>query len=159
MLLDDKEVESRLNHIDNLVNQMRSSNPIPDAKQTIDVTKDSMGTFGISKNDKSSSPAGLIPSMPPSVDDLIENINDKINLAHANTGAIQVLNSSIAQLNNRLCEVEDPRDYSRIASDMSRIVNGFTEAKKNQPITNQQVIIYKPLILAESDFTTMQVGD
>lgn len=99
----------------------------------------------------------VLPFMPPSVDSLVENIEEKINLRLAEEGATGVLLDSITQLRLRLNEVESPNQLSKIASDMGKIVIGINRNETDKKVNNfNQVIVYKPIMTSETYYDSVR---
>ena len=141
----DDEIESRLNHPDNLVNRL---NRLTD--------KNSAGLFGIER----SKPAG-ITSLPPSIDKLVDNLGSKLVKSRIEAGAEEVLNTAIEQLKYRIGDVDKPEKLSRIATDMSKIISEVHEGNQSRKYGtgNQQVIVYKPMVLSESSLQIVHVNE
>lgn len=143
MLLSDEQVDARLGSLDNLFNRLHGSG----------LGNGLVNNTYLPEKPSRSGPVEL-PSLPPSIDSLIDTAEEKIKLAHANTAALDILNGSLAELKLRLCEVESPKDLSRIATDMGKLINGNNQDKKSGNNMNQ-VIIYKPVMSTENRYETI----
>lgn len=129
MVLDKEEVDARLASPDNLFNRFRAAIPTLPS--------------GLDKLDENTTH----PAMP-SVDDLVENLDDKLNTAKSFSKAKQVLANTLERLDARLIEVDKPTDLCKIAEGMGKLLNGFDEHKKGD-LSKAPVIIYKPVMNSE----------
>lgn len=149
MILDKEEIDSRLSSPLNLLNRLRaltsSENKIVSISSSI-------------QTESSQSRPGQHPSLPPSVDELVDGIEDKLNTARCKSGAKEVLATAIERLNVKVNDVEDAIQLSRIATDMGKIVNGFDSVKGSSQATAIP-IIYRPIMLLETNFQTIQVNE
>lgn len=132
MLLDEKEIRLRMESPMNLLNRLRSlTNPHK---------------------------TNIIPSIPPTSDEIIENLDDKIRDISTRTKATNLLNSAMDELNRRLPEVHRPEGLAAIAAHMSKVV-GNHNARGDDGIKRATIIIYAPQIATEDDFNVIDVGD
>lgn len=143
MLLSDIEAESRLSSLDNLVNKLGSLNA-PRNSAVLDMPIPA-------KIEQSN-----IPSLPPRSEELISDLEDKLRKNNIKTLATDVLENSLESLRYRLDEVDKVRDLSRIASDMGKILTQI-DPPKEAVNTAKQVIIYKPVMVQESHYNSLQV--
>ena len=145
-----EQVESRLNSPDNLTNRLAAlRNPAKKA-DLVD-----LGIPSVSRND-----TNILPFMPPSVDTLVEKIDEKINLRLAEEGATGVLLDSITQLRQRLNEVESPAQLSKIASDMGKIVIGINRNETDKKTASfNQVIVFKPMMMTENHYESVRANE
>lgn len=120
MILQKEEVDARLRSEDNLFNRFRKL---------------------------TEAPVVCLPNeteqKAPSVDDIVEGVEDKLNGAKGLSNAKSVLAMATARLKERLIEVDKPVDLARIAAEMNKIVNGEVDKTKNQ---QNNVVIYRPVI-------------
>lgn len=152
MLMTNEEINSRLNSSDNLINKLKSLiNGDHHKSSIIDVTPTTPTVNSPSNKDEASE--------IPAVSELIENAQDKIKIALAQTKALDVLNNTLDELSLRVVEAEGPKDLSRIASDMSKIVTGIRTAENKKDVPTSQVIIYKPVMALESHYQTVVVNE
>ena len=151
MLMTNEQVESRLNSPDNLTNRLAAlRNPAKRADLT------DLGIPSVSR----SSETNILPFMPPSVDTLVEKIDEKINLRLAEEGATGVLLDSITQLRQRLNEVESPAQLSKIASDMGKIVIGINRNETDKKTASfNQVIVFKPMMMTENHYESVRANE
>lgn len=141
MILQNDEIEARLSSPENLLNRLaklttRSPVSIPEVIDSSENLSDSV----------------------PSVADLVDNLENKLTGGKAYTNALNVLAESTELLRSRIGEVRKPEKLSKIASDMSRIVNGFNE-KNNKNSNNNTVIVYKPVVNNESHYETVYANE
>lgn len=124
MILESKEADARLSSEDNLVNRFKQFTRAP----IVSIPSQSE----LEQNKEI-----------PSVDDLVKDVDDKVNGAKGISNARAILASATQRLKERLIEVDKPSELARIASEMNKIVNGENESKKN---TQNNVIIYRPVV-------------
>jgi len=148
MILETEEINERLSSPLNLLNRLRKLTSVENKIVSLPPSE---------QNSQSRSDVRH-PSFPPSVDELVDNIEDKLATQKCYSGAKEVLASSISRLKERLEEVDSPVQLSRIATDMGRIVNGFDESKKSTPSVSIP-IIYRPVMLTEQSFQVIQVNE
>lgn len=133
MILNDTEVNERLASPLNLINRLKSEMNKGNA----------MDTF-----------------MPPSVDDLIENVEDKLKLGSAHNRAISVLDDCVSALAGRIHEVDKAKDLSRIATDMSKVVNSIDEIRNGRDKKGgSNLVIWQPIIMTETHYEVIQVRE
>jgi cation transport regulator ChaB len=131
MLLNEEELTSRLESPLNLLNRLKNlTNPHK-------------------KN--------IIPALPPTADELIKDIDDKLANKGTETTANRVMNSALAELEKRLPEVSKPEKLAAIAHDMSKIVSN-TKVKEEGGIKIGQIVIYSPQVMREEEFNVIDVG-
>jgi hypothetical protein len=87
----------------------------------------------------------------PSIDGLVESVDDKLNTAKAYSKAKKILNQTLDLVDQRLIEVDNPLQLTQIAERMGKLINGFDENKKDKG-TPPSIIIYKPEINNESHY-------
>ena len=148
MLMTNEQVEQRLSSPDNLMNRLAAlRNP------SKDMNLESLGIPKVSRFNNDN----VLPFMPPSVDSLVENIEEKVNLRLAEEGATGVLLDSITALRNRLNEVESPAQLSKIAGEMGKIVIGINRNDQEKKVNNfNQVIVFKPMMMTENHYEAVR---
>lgn len=124
MILNEAEMNARLDSEDNIVNRFR---------KLTDAAVVSIPEYVETNNDK------LIPS----INDLVTDVDDKINQSKGLSNAKALLAMSTQKLISRLDEVDKPTDLARIASDMNKIVNGLEGSKDKR--TQNNIVIYRPV--------------
>lgn len=153
MLLEDLEAETRLNSLDNLINKLR-----PNSQNNNLIARDaSPAVIDIipERNTKKIE----IPSLPPSAESLVEDLEQKLRKQSIKNLATDVLEHSLEALRNRLDEVEKVRDLSKIAGDASKILKEIDPPKEEDLRAKNQVIIYKPVMVTESHYNSVQVNE
>lgn len=129
MLLNDEEVNARLESPLNLINRLRAAREI---KTTI-------------------------PSLPPAAMDIVEGLEDKIKTVTLSRKAQSLADSAIEELSTRLSEVKAEK-LASVARDMSTVVSNIRGGDKGNT-SNTQVIVYAPQILNAELFETIHVND
>ena len=139
MILDLQDVNDRLNSAHNLLN-----NPDLKGRRV--------------ENPKSITQRNTEIANTPKITELVENADDTIQLALSKTSAVSVLNLALGELKGRLGDVEKPRDLSRIAVEMSKIVSD-REPKINSIGNQQQIIIWQPMMIAPDEMNVVNVNE
>lgn len=132
MLITQDELAARIESPDNLINRLRSS--LSSRKSTV------------------------IPSLPPSSSDIIDDLESKIKVNSIKSKAQGIMVSAMDELATRVAEVDKPEKLASIAKSMSEIVDNV-EGKnkgKNENIIGQ-IIIYSPQVVKESEFETIDI--
>lgn len=145
MILEKEEVDERLSSPLNLLNRLKK------LTNTEVVTIPPRNSISIQEQLNSA-------VLPPTIDELVENVEDKLATAKCYSGAKDVLASAITLLKNNIEKVDSPVQLSRIATDMGKIVNGFDENKRTTPSVAIP-IIYRPVMLTENSFQIIQAND
>lgn len=135
MILSEAEINERMNSPLNLLNRLKAVTSKPNSG--------AMDIF-----------------MPPRIDDLIESAEDKIRLASSRTKALEVIDDAVKALHQRLDEVDKPKDLSKIATDMARVVSTVNDVKNgNNNNSGKQLVIWQPVIVQENHYETITVND
>lgn len=135
MLLEEQEVNARFESPLNLLNRLRTA-----AKPN------------------SSSRQNIIPSLPPTSDDVIEDLEEKLQSNSIKAKASTILLSALNELEIRIPEIHKPESLSRVAESMNKIVSSETEKSGSKGGNIGQIIIYSPAIMKESQFETIDVS-
>lgn len=101
----------------------------------------------------------LIPSLPPSSDEIIKDLNNKITNGSIKSKALALMSESMDELKKRLPEVQKPEKLAAIAADMGKIVNNVETKNGNGERTAGQIIIYAPQIVLEETFNVIELID
>jgi len=129
MLLEEEELKKRMESPMNLLNKLKSAiNP-----HTIS-----------------------IPALPPSSDDVIDDIEQKITIGSIKGKALGLMSSALDELKAKLPEVSRPEKLAAIAADMGKVINN-TEQRKDAPVAQAQIIIYAPQMMDENVFNVVEV--
>lgn len=139
MILDNNEALARLESPHNLLNRIRN------------ISGD-IGPVLPDRVEKNSPVIGIAPT----ADELIDDLDDKLIDAKTVSGANAVLSECINALRGKMDRISKPEKISKIAVDMSRIIQNSKEEKGDK---NQTVIIFKPLIASESSFEVVHVHE
>lgn len=149
MLMNETEVDSRLNSPDNLINKLRliTRNKVKDSGMEI---------FGV----PTEAVTGEVVSLPPTADDLFDDFDSKIKKNMAKTSAMDTLVDAIGSLHQRLPEIDKAETLSRVARDMSSVLKQMNEADAaNGEASKAQIIIWKPVMMQGQQFATVHVNE
>jgi hypothetical protein len=133
MLLNEEELTTRMESPLNLLNRLKSlTNPHK-------------------KN--------IIPALPPTADELISDLDNKLGNKSAEKQAKAVMTAALTELEKRLPEVTKPEKLSAIAHDMSKIVSN-TKAKEGEGgVKIGQIVVYAPQVMREEDFNVIDIQE
>jgi len=131
MLLNDDEIQERIESPINLLNRL---------KTTLDKA---------TKN---------IPSMPPKAEDVISDLEDKISNVTIKSKAKEIMNSCMDELKNRVSEVQKPEKLAQIAREMAQVVSS-QEAKSLGESQGSQIVIYAPQVLSLDNYNIVEVRE
>lgn len=132
MVLDDIDINSRLESPDNLINRLRS----------------------LTRLDKSN--RVQTPCLPPSADDVIADLDEKLKSTSIRTKATKILSEAMNQIQSRIEEIDKPEKLARIAESMNKIIESHTPKKETGPQIGQ-VIIYTPSLREEKEYPTIDI--
>jgi len=141
MLLSTEEANLRLESPENLINRLRRKISIPDARI-------------LPPEDKSET---RMVVLPPSVDDLVDNLDSKLKLSSMQEKAVDIINDSMTLLKERMSEVPT-KSLSHVAADMSKIISNIREQRGMQT-NNIQVMIYAPEVRSEREFEVIDIQE
>lgn len=131
MILDEVEIKARMESPLNLLNRLRKiTNP---------------------HNSK-----GLSPCIPPTSDEVIPDLNEKIAYGSVKSKAMAIMTTAMDELKNRLPEVQRPEKLAAIAAEMGKVVNGMQEKADGDKRVGH-IIIYSPRMVQESEFETLDI--
>ncbi len=133
MILDELEVRERLESPLNLLNRLRSTTT---NKHRINI----------------------IPSLPPTSSEIIDNLEDKIGLGSIKSKAAGIMVSALDELKNRLPEVTKPKELASIAEQMNKVISVQESKNGDNSLKIGQVIIYAPKILTEDSYDVIDVS-
>jgi len=98
-----------------------------------------------------------IPSLPPKIDEVISDLEEKIAYGSIKTKAMGIMTAAMDELQMRIHEVK-PESLARVAADMSRVIN-TTQVKYEDNRKQAQIVIYAPQLAKETQFETIEVLD
>jgi hypothetical protein len=130
MILDEQEVKDRFESPMNLLHRLRST--------TRQKTVDSNGN-----------PVNIIPSLPPTSEQVIEDLEEKLAYGSIKSKAAGIMIKAMDELNARLPEIQRPEKLAAIAADMSKVVNAANEDNNKNKNGGNQFIIYSPQFIEE----------
>lgn len=133
MLLDDAEVTERMESPLNLLNRLKS---ITTHKHKPE-----------------------IPSLPPSSDKIIEDLEDKLAYGSLKTKAAGIMIDAMNELKSRIPEVSRPEKLAAIAENMNRIVNAKNENNDRDKQNAPQFVVYAPSFNSENYYETIHVKE
>lgn len=104
----------------------------------------------------------IIPSLPPTSDEVIDNLEEKLQ-ANSQSNSIKqkagsILLSALNELETRVPEIHKPESLSRIAETMNKIVSTETEKSSGKGNSIGQIIIYAPERMREEQFETIDIS-
>ncbi len=102
--------------------------------------------------------SNLIPSLPPSADEIIEDLEDKLNYGSIKSKAAKIMTAAMTELERRMPEVAKPERLASIAAEMSKVVNASSENKSND-FKGAQIIIYSPTFRSEDAYDVIRVSE
>lgn len=154
MLMNATDIKDRINSPSNLINRL-------DSIRGSSSKSSGMNIFGVGEKESS---AVIIPEIVGDINreeisqEVIDAVEDELKLGLVKSSARAVLGKTLDLLSERLPDVDKPKDLSRIATDMSRIIDTFTPKDENQGF-KQQVIIYRPAVNHIGTYQEMHVNE
>lgn len=97
-----------------------------------------------------------VVSLPPTSDQIIPNIDEKLNDTRAK--AHSILNATMDELRKRLAEVQKPEKLAAIAKEMSQVV-AHQDNKNQGSVQAGQIVIYAPTLQKIEDFEVIDVQE
>jgi len=141
MILTDDDIKERIESPLNLLNRLKKvtgNSPLPSLPAPIPITRH--------------------PALPPTSDQLIDNIDDKIAEASARSKAMNIMLSAMDNLQARIPEIQKPKELADIASNMSKIIANQSQANNNRGTTSQ-IIVYAPQVQKLENFDIIDVTE
>lgn len=142
MIMNKEDVRLRLESPDNLINQLKVLNQNNSAKLKT--------PFGLPEPESTG-----LQVLPPSIDDLVDNIGDRIKAHGLKSKALDVLDKAVSELQLRISEAK-PQTLATIAMNMNSIVHG---EEKDRGKTPTHLTIWQPIMIQENHFETLQVSE
>src|SRR5215510_8223239 len=137
MLLPEKDVLERLESPSNLLNRLRSSlNPRGSAADKIH-----------------------IPSLPPTADEVISNLEEKITTGGLKSKAAAIMSSAMDELKVRMPEIHKPERLATIAASMGKVISEIESKQSPVDDNHAKIIIYAPQIVNEETFNVIDISD
>ena len=158
MILTDDIIEERINSTENLVKRFENSQEevkIPEVLQFPKQENSLAREFNLPVfNDKIVSRSRVeIPSLPPSVESLVEDLEEKLRTARIDNSVLEILDTGLTQLKYRLDDVESPKELARILREMSQVRGSIKESEHlSKGHAKGNVIIYKPVMVQENHY-------
>jgi hypothetical protein len=141
MILDDNEIQSRIESPMNLLNRLKSSLSGPSGQI-------------LPSNPNPTNPHNLrIPSIPPTADQIVDDLEDKLKSKNLKSKAVNIINDCLDELSSRVSELK-PERLATVAAEMNKIVT--SESDNNKDKSNQpQLVVYCPTFIKEDHFDTV----
>lgn len=133
MILNDDEIQERIESPLNLLNRLKSS------------------------LNKSISNVPSLP-LPPKSDEIIDNLEDKIANSTTRSKAVGILNSAMDELKARLPEIQKPERLAAIAADMAKVIS-HQDTKNTGDKSLGQIIVYAPSVLSIENYEVVEVNE
>lgn len=133
MILNDDEIQERIESPLNLLNRLKSS------------------------LNKSISKVPSLP-LPPKSDEIIDNLEDKIANSTTRSKAVGILNSAMDELKARLPEIQKPERLAAIAADMAKVIS-HQDTKNTGDKSLGQIIVYAPSVLSIENYEVVEVNE
>jgi len=130
MIINETEVTERMNSPLNLLNRLRS------------VTSSHKGS-------------NLIPSLPPTSKEIIDNLEDKLAYGSIKSKAAGIMIAAMDELKARLPEAQKPEQLARIAESMSKVVNAESANNNRDKLNAPQFHLYAPQFHNEEHYETI----
>ena len=99
-----------------------------------------------------------IVSIPPTSTEVIKDLDSKLAFGSIKSKAADIMTKALAELENRLPEVQKPRELAAVAETMNKIVTVQEQKNADKPNFGQ-VIIYSPQFVEENNFETIYARD
>lgn len=134
MILDEIEARERLESPTNLLNRLRSE---------------------LSKRNER-----VIPSIPPTSDQIIEELEEKLKSGGLKSKAAAIMNLCLDELKDKVQDISKPEKIAAVAAEMNKII--ISEDKNKNPSERSdapQIIIYSPEFIKEEHFETIYVRE
>ena len=139
MILNEIEVQERMESPLNLLNRLRSQGRK-------------------SYQDNTGNVRNQIVSLPPTVNQLVENIDEKLGFGGIKNKATSIMLRSLEELENRLPEIQRPERLANVAEQMAKVVNAVSPKDHNDDRKMPQIVIYAPAIRHERDYKVIDIS-
>lgn len=141
MITNEDEVRGRMDSPMNLLNRLRS---VTNKHKVIDIN---------------GNPANIIPSLPPTATEVIENLEEKLKFGSIKTKAAGIMVAAMDQLQNRIAEVDKPEALAKIAETMSKVVTMENANTKEDKLHGPQFVLYAPTFNNETHYETIHARE
>jgi ATP phosphoribosyltransferase len=141
MILTDDEIKERIESPINLLNRLRRISPSSGALIP------RSGSIGKPNH----------PSMPPKAEDLVGDLEEKLQNSSARTKAMRLMSSAMDELEKRLPEVQKPERLAQIAREMSAVISHQDQKNNNTANIGSQIIVYAPQIQPLESFEIIDI--
>lgn len=156
MLLTDDEIQDRLESPLNLMNRLKE---ISGKKEKVsylpEKEKKPVKEDDDDFNNQSLAPVSdSLPFQPPSIEELIDNFENRIRAGQIVNSALEVMQTTVDQLRVRVLDDDvKPEKLSRIAGDMSKVIDSFRGEKKGS--NPGSIIVWKPIMVNENRYESV----
>lgn len=135
MILPDEVIEERMESPLNLMNRLKS------------ITTPAVGQA-----------TNRIPSLPPKIDDVVEDLEEKLAFGGIKNKAVSIMLGAMNELHNRLPEVQRPEKLAGIAEQMGKVISSVaTKDRRDDLIKAPQIIIYSPQLRHEREYSVIDL--
>lgn len=133
---------------------------IVEAKQRLESPGNLMNRLAELRNKTQEVKILSIPELSdrPSIDDLVEGLDEKLGRSDIKSKANVVMNRCLAKLSTSIEELE-VKKLAAIAKDMSLVIKNLEPENQNQINNNVQFVIHSPVIRNESEFDIVTSAD
>ena len=138
MILEESEVLERFESPLNLLNRLKNNL----SKKTVD---------------SNGRPQNIIPFLPPTTDQIIEDVEDKLKHGGLKSKAAAIMSDAMDELHKRLPEVQRPEKLASIAAEMNKVIGD--KVKDPEDTKHAQIIIYAPQHRSETHFEVITVNE
>ncbi len=145
MLLSTEDVNARLSSPDNLINKLKSVGHGRSSGALVNMP---------ARND--AKPA-VILGLPPRVDELMGDIDEKLVAGLARNKAAELLTKTLQRIEHHIDEDTIPANKLPHLATVMNVIANVTEQGNGS--RNQQVIIFRPMIVQENHYDTIQVSE
>lgn len=129
MILNDTEITERMESPLNLLNRLKS------------LTK--------------SKDINIIPSLPPTSADVIDDLEEKLAFGSIKSKASGIMIAAMDELKLRMPEVQKPEQLAKIAAEMSKVVNAEVKDNNRDGLNKPQFVLYAPQFNNENHYETI----
>lgn len=138
MILDEIEIKERFESPANLLNRLKSQ---------------------LSKSNSHNSNNNMIPSIPPSSDQIIEDLEDKLKHGGLKSKAAAIMDTCLDELKGRIPDIQKPEKLAAIAAEMNKVIIAEDKNRNSDRSDAPQIIIYSPEFINEEHFETIYVRE